>query len=162
MAAGVSPRAELARHAGLELDAGAIPVAPPCARPAGLLAAGDVCRADNLAPVGHCGSSTGATPSGRGRRGPHGGGHRTGWDVVPGFWSTIGRRTLKYAAWGDGFDQMPLHREDDGSFVAWYGREGRIAGVLTHEDDAAYERGRDLIALGAQWRREHRRHPGAR
>ena len=26
------------------------------------------------------------------------------WDVAPGFWSTIGERTLKYVAWGDGFD----------------------------------------------------------
>ena len=30
------------------------------------------------------------------------------WDVAPGFWSTIGEHTLKYAAWGDGFDEARL------------------------------------------------------
>ena len=34
-----------------------------------------------------------------------------------------------------------LHRDDDGAFVAWYGREGLIAGVLTHERDDDYDRG---------------------
>ena len=29
------------------------------------------------------------------------------WDVAPGFWSTIGEHTLKYVAWGDGFDDAP-------------------------------------------------------
>ena len=27
------------------------------------------------------------------------------WDAAPGFWSTIGEHTLKYVAWGDGFDE---------------------------------------------------------
>jgi hypothetical protein len=44
-----------------------------------------------------------------------------------------------------------LHRDDDGAFVAWYGRQGRIAGVLTHERDDDYEHGRELIARGAPW-----------
>ncbi len=50
MATGVAPRAELAAQAGLELRGGAIPVsaAMRTARD-GLLAAGDVCLADNLA-----------------------------------------------------------------------------------------------------------------
>ena len=78
-------------------------------------------------------------------------GEDAGWDEVPGFWSTIGSRTLKYAAWGDGFDATRLHRDDDGAFVAWYGRQGRIAGVLTHERDDDYDHGRDLIAQGAPW-----------
>ena len=30
------------------------------------------------------------------------------WDVAPGFWSTIGEHTLKYVAWGDGFDDSRL------------------------------------------------------
>ena len=50
MATGVAPRSELAAQAGLELDGGAIPVSAAM-RTAhdGLLAAGDVCLADNLA-----------------------------------------------------------------------------------------------------------------
>jgi len=44
------------------------------------------------------------------------------WDVVPGFWSTIGARTLKHAAWGDGFDTIKLvEHGSDGAFTAWYG-----------------------------------------
>ncbi len=50
MATGVAPRSELAGQAGLELDGGAIPVSAAM-RTAhdGVLAAGDVCLADNLA-----------------------------------------------------------------------------------------------------------------
>jgi 3-phenylpropionate/trans-cinnamate dioxygenase ferredoxin reductase subunit len=70
---------------------------------------------------------------------------------VPGFWSTIGDRTLKCAAWGDGYDQCRVCRRGDGSFTAWYGRDRRIVGVLTHEADDDYERGRELIAEGAAW-----------
>ena len=32
------------------------------------------------------------------------------WDVAPGFWSSIGTHTLKYAAWGDGFDETRAGR----------------------------------------------------
>jgi 3-phenylpropionate/trans-cinnamate dioxygenase ferredoxin reductase subunit len=125
-----------------------------------VLAAGDVCLADNAAAgrplrVEHWrdalgqGAVAGATAAGR----------SAVWDDVPGFWSTIGARTLEYAAWGDGYDQERFEPGADGSFVVWYGhfvvwygRDGRLAGVLTHEADDAYERGRKLIAEGAPWR----------
>ena len=153
MATGVAPRSELAAQVGLELDGGAVPVsaAMRTARD-GLLAAGDVCLAENLAAgralrVEHWGDALGqGTIAGRTAAGLD-----AGWDDVPGFWSTIGTRTLKYAAWGDGFDATRMHREDGGAFVAWYGREGRVAGVLTHERDDDYDRGRELIAKGAPW-----------
>ncbi len=32
------------------------------------------------------------------------------WDSVPGFWTTIGEATLKYHAWGDGFDRARIRR----------------------------------------------------
>jgi 3-phenylpropionate/trans-cinnamate dioxygenase ferredoxin reductase component len=153
MATGVAPRSELAAHAGVELDDGAIPVsaAMRTARD-GLLAAGDVCRAENLAAgrplrVEHWGDALGQGAI----AGQVAAGADAGWDEVPGFWSTIGSRTLKYAAWGDGFDTSRLHRDDDGAFVAWYGRQGRIAGVLTHRRDDDYDRGRELVAQGAPW-----------
>jgi 3-phenylpropionate/trans-cinnamate dioxygenase ferredoxin reductase subunit len=153
MATGVAPRSELAAQAGLELDGGAVPVsaAMRTARD-GLLAAGDVCLAENLAAgralrVEHWGDALGqGAIAGRTAAGLD-----AGWDDVPGFWSTIGTRTLKYAAWGDGFDATRMHREDGRAFVAWYGREGRVAGVLTHERDDDYDRGRELIAKGAPW-----------
>ena len=71
----------------------------------GLLAAGDVCLADNVAAgralrVEHWGDALGqGTIAGR-----TAGGVTAAWDDVPGFWSEIGGRTLKYAAWGDGYD----------------------------------------------------------
>ena len=153
MATGVAPRSELAGQAGLELDGGAIPVSAAM-RTAhdGVLAAGDVCLADNLAAgralrVEHWGDALGQGEI----AGQTAAGVDAGWDEVPGFWSTIGTRVLKYAAWGDGYDATRMHREDGGAFVAWYGREGVIAGVLTHERDEDYDRGRELIAEGAPW-----------
>jgi 3-phenylpropionate/trans-cinnamate dioxygenase ferredoxin reductase subunit len=153
MATGVAPRSELAAQAGLELDGGAVPVSAAM-RTAhdGLLAAGDVCLAENLAAgrplrVEHWGDALGqGTIAGQTAAGVD-----AGWDDVPGFWSTIGTRTLKYAAWGDGFDATRLHRDDDGAFVAWYGRQGVIAGVLTHDRDEDYDRGGELIGEGAPW-----------
>ena len=154
MASGVSPRSELGAQAGLGLDDGAIRVdaSMRTGRDA-LLAAGDVCKAYNLTAgralrVEHWGDAlsqgeiAGATAAGA----------DVGWDSVPGFWSTIGTRTLKYAAWGDGYEQTHLQRHDDGAFTAWYGAAGQIVGVLTHNADEDYERGRELIAQGARWR----------
>jgi NADPH-dependent 2,4-dienoyl-CoA reductase/sulfur reductase-like enzyme len=119
----------------------------------GVLAAGDVCLAENRAAgrrlhVEHWGDALG-----QGRiAGQTVAGLQASWDEVPGFWSTIGNRTLKYAAWGDGYDEVSFRSGPDGAFTAWYGREGRVVGVLAHEDDDSYERGRELIAEGASWR----------
>jgi 3-phenylpropionate/trans-cinnamate dioxygenase ferredoxin reductase component len=153
MATGVVPRGELAAAAGLSLDGGAVPVddAMRTAAP-DLLAVGDVCKALNAAAgralrVEHWGDAlaqgeiAGRVAAGKSAR----------WDEVPGFWSTIGARTLKYAAWGDGHDQCRFERHGDGAFTAWYGRDDRIVGVLAHQADESYERGRSLIARGARW-----------
>jgi 3-phenylpropionate/trans-cinnamate dioxygenase ferredoxin reductase subunit len=154
MAAGVAPRAELAAAAGLELAGGAVPVdAAMRTGRAGLYAAGDVAFAENVTAgralrVEHWGDALGqGEVAGRSVAG-----ERAQWDAVPGFWSTIGSHTLKYAAWGDGFDQSRLEQRDGGGFTVWYGREGKIVGVLAHEADEDYERGRSLIAEGAPWR----------
>lgn len=153
MAAGVAPRSELAVAAGLKLEGGAVPTdtAMQTAVP-GLLAAGDVCFAENAAAgrslrVEHWGDAlgqgkvAGATAAGAERR----------WDDVPGFWSQIGTRTLKYAAWGDGYQQVSFQRRANGAFTAWYVADGRVVGVLTHETDEDYEHGRELIREGAAW-----------
>jgi NADPH-dependent 2,4-dienoyl-CoA reductase/sulfur reductase-like enzyme len=153
MATGVAPRSELALVAGVELDDGAIPVSASMrSRSEGVLAAGDVCLAENAAAgrplrVEHWGDAlTQGEVAGRTAAG-----ERAEWDAVPGFWSTIGKRTLKYAAWGDGYDDSSLKHHGDG-FTVRYGQEGRLVGVLTYEADEDYERGSELIAEGAPWR----------
>jgi 3-phenylpropionate/trans-cinnamate dioxygenase ferredoxin reductase component len=154
MAAGVAPRGELAAAAGLELtDEGAVPVDSSMATGReGLLAAGDVCKAMNDTAgrplrVEHWGDALGqGSVAGRTAAG-----QEASWSEVPGFWSTVGKRMLKYAAWGDGFDQVHMERSSDGAFTAWYGKDGLLAGVLTHHSDQDYERGKSLIAEGAPW-----------
>jgi hypothetical protein len=69
--------------------------------------------------------------------------------VAPGFWSTIGSHVLKYAAWGDGFDEARMVDHARGAFTVWYGREGTTVGVLTHDRDEDYERGKSLVETGA-------------
>lgn len=152
MATGVAPRSELAASAGLALRDGAIPVdAGMRTAQAGLLAAGDVGKAENRTAgralrVAHWGDALGQGSI----AGVTAAGEPAAWDDVPGFWSTIGRRTLKHAAWGDGWEQTRLERHGDG-FTAWYGRDDRIVGVLTHDRDQDYETGQALIAAGAPW-----------
>ena len=150
LATGAVPAGELAGEMGLELHDGAVPVdASLRSENPFLSAAGDVAWALN-------------TCAGRGLRVEHWGdaleqgeiagralaGGRAEWDEVPGFWSTIGSQTLKYAAWGDGFDEERLVEHGGGAFTVWYARDGVAVGVLTHERDEDYERGRELIARG--------------
>lgn len=66
---------------------------------------------------------------------------------VPGFWSTIGDATLKYHAWGDGYDHDRLLERGDG-FTVWYELDGAAVGVLTHDADDEYDAGEALIAQG--------------
>jgi NADPH-dependent 2,4-dienoyl-CoA reductase/sulfur reductase-like enzyme len=73
------------------------------------------------------------------------------WDVAPGFWSRIGVHTLKYVGWGDGYDASRFEAGEEGAFACWYGRDGELVGVASHLDDAAYERGRELIEERAPW-----------
>jgi 3-phenylpropionate/trans-cinnamate dioxygenase ferredoxin reductase subunit len=153
MAAGVTPRGELAAACGLTLHHGAVPVdASMRTGVEGLLAAGDVAFAFNAAAgrplrVEHWGDALGqGATAGRAAAG-----QPASWDAVPGFWSTIGGHTLKYAAWGDGHDRVSMDRVAGGGFAVWYGRAGRVVGVLAHDSDESYERGRELIAAGASW-----------
>lgn len=147
IAGGVTPDSGLASTAGLALEQSRVRVDDRMrtSRP-GVLAAGDVAFAFNAVAGRHLvvehwgdaltmGRIAGETAAGR----------DTPWAEVPGFWSTIGERTLKYAAWGDGFDDARLVDHGDGAFTAWYERGGVTVGVLTHQRDDDYERGRLLI-----------------
>ena len=152
LGAGVAPRVGLAELAGAGLEGGAVVTdASMRTAVAGLWCAGDIAFAHNAAAgrrlrVEHWGEAlahgavAGAALAGR----------RSEWAQAPGFWSTIGRRTLKQAAWGDGWDETRLDGDADG-FTAWYGRDGRVVGVLTHDRDDDYESGRELVEAGAPW-----------
>jgi 3-phenylpropionate/trans-cinnamate dioxygenase ferredoxin reductase component len=146
---GARPRVALAEAAGASVEHGAVAVDQHMRAGAGLLAAGDVAYAFNPSAgrrlrVEHWGEAL-----------AHGeiagkvlAGVRARWDQVPGFWSTIGERTLKYAAWGDGYDASELVEHGDGAFTVWYSRAGALVGVLASERDEDYERGQELIRRG--------------
>lgn len=72
------------------------------------------------------------------------------WHTPPGFWSTIGDRTLKYSAWGDGHDEAVFTGDPD-RWTVWFRAGDELCGVLTHEDDEAYERGQQLLERRARF-----------
>jgi len=148
IAVGVSPRLDLAEEAGLSLAGGAVAADASMRSSApGVFVAGDIAYAENGAAgrplrVEHWGEAL--------RHGEVAGhvaaGREDGWRQAPGFWSQIGGRTLKYVAWGDGHDSVSFEEHGGGAFTAWYLDEaGALVGVLTHERDENYERGRELV-----------------
>ena len=71
------------------------------------------------------------------------------WSDPPGFWSQVGSHTLKYAAWGDGWEEERLVEHGD-AFSVWYAdAAGELVGVLTHGRDEDYDRGGELLARRA-------------
>lgn len=151
MATGVTPRAGLAEAAGIKTEDGRIVVDEQMRTSAeGVYAAGDVAFAYNATAQRHLAVEHWGEALNMGEiAGRAIAGEDAKWDVAPGFWSTIGEHTLKYVAWGDGFDEDRLVEHSNGAWTIWYGAEGRTVGVLTHERDEDYERGRELIEAGA-------------
>jgi NADPH-dependent 2,4-dienoyl-CoA reductase/sulfur reductase-like enzyme len=149
---GVKPHSALAVDAGIPVAENRIMVdASMRSSVPGVWAAGDVAHAFNPAAgrrlmVEHWGEALnqGAVA---GRRLA---GEEARWDDVPGFWSTIVDNTLKYRAWGDGFDDLRVE-EDGPGFTVWYGRDGILVGALTHGKDDDYERSSALIAAGERF-----------
>jgi len=148
IAAGVSPRLDLAEEAGLSLAGGAVAADASMRSSApGVFVAGDIAYAENAAAgrplrVEHWGEAL--------RHGEVAGsmaaGREDAWRQAPGFWSQIGDRMLKYVAWGDGYHSVSVEDHGGGAFTAWYLDEaGLLVGVLTHERDGDYERGRELV-----------------
>ena len=58
------------------------------------------------------------------------------------------KHTLKYAAWGDGYDSSRIEEHTGGAFTVWYSHRGKLVGVLPHDREEDYEYGRRLIAAG--------------
>lgn len=150
-AVGVQPQSRLAAEAGLEVRDGRI-VVDGGMRTAvdGVFAAGDVALALNPTAGRHLQVEHWGEADAMGAvAGTGAAGASATWDAVPGFWSEIGARTLKQAAWGDGHDTVRLVDHGDGAFTAWYGQGGVTVGVLTHDADDDYDRGGELVARGA-------------
>ena len=150
LALGITRNTELASEAGLAVGTGILTDASMRASAPGIWAAGDVAEAKNATfgdrvLVEHWGEAleqgavAGAAMAGAEER----------WTSVPGFWSMIGERTLKFCGWGGDYDEADLDAGQDGFSVA-YRRGGRLVGVLAHERDEAYERGQDQVASDAR------------
>ncbi len=146
LAVGIERNDRLAAAAGVPVEDGVEVGASMVSADPRLLAAGDVAFAFNTAAgrrlrVEHwdearrMGEIAGRTMAGE----------VATWDVAPSFWSTIGEHTVRYAGWGDGWDEARFEPGEDGAFACWYERDGEVVGVLTHEDDGAHEKGRRLM-----------------
>ncbi len=146
---GVTPRSELAKHAGLTIVKGAILTDAQMRAHERVLAVGDVAYAHNRSAGRRLRAEHWGDALGQGEiAGRVLAGQDAHWQDVPGFWSTIGQHTIKYAAWGDGYDTCRLDEHRDGAFTVWYSQNGRLVGALTHNRDEDYEHARDLIAAG--------------
>lgn len=121
-------------------------------------AAGDVARAQHAVlgralSVEHWGDAITMgqlAGSNAAAHGPGGTGTTGRWSDPPGFWSEIGGHTLKYSAWGDGFEETTVVEHPGGAFTVWYAdAAGEVVGVLTHQCDDDYERGAELLVRRA-------------
>ena len=153
-ATGIGPQAELASEAGLAVEGGRIVVdANMRTSVHNVFAAGDVAIAHNTTANRAVATEHWQDAVDQGTvAGSSAAGASAEWDSVPGFWTTIGNETVKYAAWGDGYDTAHLIDHGDG-FTVWYSTDGVTVGALTHNADADYEIAESLV-------RERRSPPG--
>ncbi|WP_077090315.1 NAD(P)/FAD-dependent oxidoreductase [Mycobacterium rhizamassiliense] len=146
-ATGVEPQSRIAAEAGLSLDGSRIIVGSDMgASTPGVYAAGDVALAyhevaGRRVAIEHWQDATdqGAIA------GTCAAGSQTKWVGVPGFWTSIGEATLKYHAWGGGYERSRFIDHGDG-FTVWYESGDATVGVLTYNADADYDLGERLIA----------------
>jgi len=148
---GVRARTGLAKAAGLEVDGGVVTDSSMRASAPDIFAVGDIARAYNEAAGRHLSVEHWGDALEHGRiAGTVMAGGEAEWAMAPGFWSTIGGQTIKYWAWGDGWDELRFE-EEGGSFTARYGKDGVLVGVLSHGADEEYEEGRQEIEGGASF-----------
>jgi 3-phenylpropionate/trans-cinnamate dioxygenase ferredoxin reductase subunit len=145
-ATGVTPQSDLAAQAGIETSDKRIVVDAHLRTSAeNVYAAGDVALAYNNAARRRIAVEHWQDAVNQGElAGTGAAGHEGQWDSVPGFWTTIGEATLKYHAWGDGFDRAHFVDHGDG-FTVWYETGGATVGVLTYNADDDYDRGEGVI-----------------
>lgn len=149
IAGGATTNIDIARTAGLATDDAVEVDASMRTATTGVYAVGDIAaalhpvaarrlRVEHWGDAERMGTVAGAVIAG----------DQAAWTQVPGFWSNIGGRQLKYVAWGDGHDEVLVRPSADGVTI-WYGRQGLCAGVLTYEHDDDLARGEALIASNA-------------
>ena len=148
---GVAPLGELAAGAGLDVEDGAVLVdasmrsSDPSVLAVGDIAAAQHARAGRRLRVEHWGDALAhGEVAGRALAGED-----AAWTTAPGFWTTIGDHTLKYSAWGDGFDEARVEAEGDARLVVRYLCDGQEVGILAFGDDEAYEAARRRLEEGA-------------
>lgn len=146
-ATGVEPQSRLAAEAGLTIGNCRIVVGSDMATSApGVYAAGDVALAHHEGAGRHLAVEHWQDATDQGAiAGSCAAGNPTRWVGVPGFWTTIGEATLKYHAWGDGYERSRLVERGDG-FTVWYESGNAAVGVLTYQADDDYDLGERLIA----------------
>lgn len=115
---------------------------------AGVYAAGDVALAHHDVARRHVATEHWQDAADQGSiAGACAAGQQSKWDGVPGFWTTIGDATLKYHAWGDGYERSRM-LDHGNSFTVWYESGDAVVGVLTYNADDDYDLGERLIAEG--------------
>jgi 3-phenylpropionate/trans-cinnamate dioxygenase ferredoxin reductase component len=148
---GIAPRDELARAAGLTLGPDerfvavdeTMATSDPAIRAAGDVTVARHALAGRVLHVEHWGDALAqGTVAGRALAGDP----FARWDTPPGFWSTIGPRTLKHVAWGAGHDEVRVTDHGADAFTARYYARSRLVGVLTHDCDGDYDAGGRQIA----------------
>lgn len=148
-ATGVEPQGRIAAEAGLSVDGPRIVVGSDMGASApGVYAAGDVALAHHEVAGRRVATEHWQDAADQGTiAGTCAAGSQTKWVGVPGFWTSIGEATLKYHAWGDGYERSRLvdHRE---GFTVWYESGDVTVGVLTYNADDDYDLGERLIAEG--------------
>ena len=146
-ATGVTPQHRLAADAGLDVRDSRIVVDTHMSTSTkGVYAAGDVALARHAAAGRHLAIEHWQDATDQGAiAGTSAAGKRATWDGVPGFWSTIGKATIKYHAWGDGYLRSRMLSHPDG-FTVWYEADDAVVGVLTHNADDDSDLGQRLIA----------------
>lgn len=146
-ATGVAPQSRIAAEAGLQTRDSRIVVGADMRTPApDVYAAGDVALAyhevagrpiaiEHWQDATNQGEVAGSVAAGQ----------NTKWVDVPGFWTSIGDATVKYHAWGDGYERSRMLDHGDG-FTVWYDSNDEVVGVLTYNADDDYDLGERLIA----------------
>ena len=145
---GVGPRLGLAEGAGLSVDRGVVTDSAMRTSAPGVFAVGDIASAFNESAGRHVSVEHWGDALEHGRiAGTVIAGGEAAWGMAPGFWSTIGDRTLKYWSWDGGWNEILFEDRGD-SFVARYGKDGVLIGILAHGADEDYENGREPIERG--------------
>ena len=146
-ATGVTPQHRIAADAGLQIRDSRIVVGADMSTSANdVYAAGDVALAYHTAAGRHLAIEHWQDALDQGAiAGAAAAGATATWHSVPGFWSTIGKATVKYHAWGDGYQRSRMVSHPDG-FTVWYEAGDAVVGVLTHNADEDYDLGERLIA----------------